>query len=101
MIDAARRSLDVSRAMHQERQTHQTACERFAALTPRELELLKLVAGGQSNKQIAKEMGISVKTVANHRASLMAKTGAANAADVVRLFTIARAPAARPAGQSS
>jgi DNA-binding CsgD family transcriptional regulator len=34
-------------------------------------------------------MGISIKTVANHRANLMAKTGALNAADLVRMSMIA------------
>ena len=62
---------------------------RFAALTERERELLKLVINGRSNKQIADDMGISIKTVANHRAHLMEKTGALNAADLVRISMIA------------
>jgi DNA-binding CsgD family transcriptional regulator len=36
-------------------------------------------------------MHISIKTVANHRASLMTKTNAANAADLARLFTLYKA----------
>jgi two-component system response regulator FixJ len=62
---------------------------RFAALTERERELLKLLINGRSNKQIADDMGISIKTVANHRAHLMEKTGALNAADLVRISMIA------------
>jgi two-component system response regulator FixJ len=62
---------------------------RMANLTDRELELVRLVVSGLANKQIATEMGISIKTVANHRANLMAKTGALNAADLVRMSMIA------------
>jgi two-component system response regulator NreC len=43
------------------------------SLTPRETELLKLVAEGYKNKQIAELLGISVKTVERHRANLMKK----------------------------
>jgi len=59
--------------------------QRLAALTAREKELLKLLVSGLSNKQVAAQLGISIKTVENHRAHLMEKTGAANAADLVRM----------------
>ena len=42
-----------------------------------------------TNKQSAQDMGISIKTVANHRAHLMEKTGALNAADLTRISMIA------------
>jgi FixJ family two-component response regulator len=58
---------------------------KLGSLTPRETELLKLIVAGYPNKNIAMELGISIKTVENHRASLMAKTGALNAADLVRM----------------
>jgi FixJ family two-component response regulator len=57
----------------------------LAGLTPREKEMLKLIVSGRSNKQIAFELGIAFKTVVNHRANLMAKTHATNAADLARL----------------
>ena len=63
--------------------------QRMSNLTERELELVRLIIQGLANKQIAVEMGISIKTVANHRANLMAKTGALNAADLVRMSMIA------------
>jgi two-component system response regulator FixJ len=58
-------------------------------LTPREGEMLKLIVSGRSNKQIALDMGIAFKTVVNHRAHLMAKTRATNAADLARMSTMA------------
>ena len=62
---------------------------RMAHLTARERELLRHVIVGLANKQIAHEMGISIKTVENHRANLMAKTEALNTADLVRMSMIA------------
>ena len=44
-----------------------------AALTRREAEVLQLVAEGATNKQLAGELGISVKTVEKHRQALMDK----------------------------
>jgi two-component system response regulator FixJ len=54
-------------------------------LTPRELEVLTQVAGGSSNKDAARDLGISTRTVEVHRAHIMDKLGAKNAADLVRL----------------
>lgn len=53
-------------------------------LTPREHEVLQLVAEGRSNKEVAARLGISVKTAENHRHHIMEKLGAHNAADLTR-----------------
>jgi DNA-binding NarL/FixJ family response regulator len=53
-------------------------------LTPRELEVLELIALGLSNKQIASRLGISDQTVKFHVAAISGKLGAANRTDVVR-----------------
>jgi FixJ family two-component response regulator len=87
LLDAIRQSLTLSQSLYQQREEALSVRQRFANLTAREMELLALIVDGQPNKQIARTLGISIKTVANHRASLMAKTGAANAADLARLFT--------------
>ena len=47
--------------------------ERVARLSSREMEVLQLIAEGQPNKQVAGELGISIKTVEKHRQSLMQK----------------------------
>jgi FixJ family two-component response regulator len=54
-------------------------------LTPREKEVLSLVSGGQSNKEAGRVLGISPRTVEVHRARIMEKLGAKNAADLVRI----------------
>lgn len=55
------------------------------ALTAREKEVLKLIVDGLSNKEIADKAFISARTVDKHRASIMKKLNARNAADLVRL----------------
>jgi DNA-binding CsgD family transcriptional regulator len=55
------------------------------SLTPREHEVLALIAGGCSNKEGGHRLGISTRTFEAHRAHLMAKLGAKNVADLVRM----------------
>jgi DNA-binding NarL/FixJ family response regulator len=53
-------------------------------LTPREIEVLELVAEGRPNRAIAERLGISDQTVKFHLASISGKLGAANRTDAVR-----------------
>ena len=55
-----------------------------AAITDRESEVLRLVAIGHSNKDIAERLAISVKTVEIHKANAMRKLGLAGRVDVIR-----------------
>jgi DNA-binding NarL/FixJ family response regulator len=56
----------------------------FSILTPREREVLKLVAEGRSTAQIAADIGISTKTVDTHRQHLMDKLNIRGIADLTR-----------------
>ena len=58
--------------------------ERVAGLSPRQREVMHLVAEGLSNKQIAARLNISPRTVENYRAWVMERIGASNLADLVR-----------------
>jgi pimeloyl-ACP methyl ester carboxylesterase/DNA-binding CsgD family transcriptional regulator len=49
-----------------------------SALTPREIEVLRLIAEGRSNQQIAEELVISLNTVTNHVKNILSKTASAN-----------------------
>jgi DNA-binding NarL/FixJ family response regulator len=53
-------------------------------LTPREREIVQLIAEGKSNKQVGKHLNVSIKTVETHRAAAMRKLGASSTADLVR-----------------
>ena len=58
--------------------------DRLTELSPRQTEVMYLVAEGLSNKQIALRLGISPRTVENYRAWVMERMGAANVAELVR-----------------
>jgi two-component system, LuxR family, response regulator FixJ len=60
-------------------------------LTRREMEIAALIADGASNKEAGRRLGISHRTVELHRAHIMEKLGARNAADLVRIV-LSRAP---------
>jgi len=55
------------------------------ALTPRERDVLAMIANGSSNKEAGQRLKISPRTVEVHRARIMTKLGAKNAADLVRI----------------
>jgi two-component system CheB/CheR fusion protein len=73
---------------------HKTAAERIARLTARERDVMALVVQGRPNKLIADDLGISQRTVENHRAAVMKRTGAATLPDLIRLVMAADGSAA-------
>jgi two-component system response regulator FixJ len=58
---------------------------RFEGLTERQRQVLDLAVTGLSNKEIVARLGISFRTVENHRAWMMERTGARNLAELVRM----------------
>ncbi len=70
-----------------------TAQESFATLTPRERDVLAGVLDGAPNKIIADALGINQRTVENHRAAVMRKTGVHSLPELVRLALAAGQPA--------
>jgi two-component system CheB/CheR fusion protein len=67
----------------------QAAVTRISGLTEREHEIMDLVIAGHANKEIAARLAISQRTVENHRASVMTKTGVASLPDLIRLVIAA------------
>ena len=58
---------------------------RLDSLTERQRQVLDLAVAGLSNKEIAERLGISFRTVENHRAWMMERMGARNLAELVRM----------------
>lgn len=69
--------------MQSERQSLNEAM--LSKLTPREQQVLERIVAGRLNKQIADDLGISIKTVEAHRASIMDKTNSGTVADLMRV----------------
>jgi len=63
----------------------ENAATRIAGLSRRERQVMDLVIAGQPNKVIATKLGVSARTVENHRAAVMKKTGVESLSDLVRL----------------
>jgi FixJ family two-component response regulator len=85
MLDAVARAIENDRKRRLDAKAISDVQARFASLTPREREVLALVAAGLMNKQIAVEIGIAEITVKIHRGHVMKKMGAKSLADLVRM----------------
>ena len=85
LIDKIGEALALDRRRRDAMQERKRLQGFLATLSPRESQVMHLVASGRSNKETAWELGISVKTVEIHRARLMRKLGAGSLAEVVRI----------------
>jgi FixJ family two-component response regulator len=85
LIDAVREGLERDARARAQRREYEELEALHARLTPREREVLAGVVGGESNKQIGRDLGISEVTVKLHRAHVMRKLGCATLAELVRL----------------
>ena len=84
----------VSRNLAHRRNNEQVANfrARLEQLTQREREVIRMVAHGYSNKEVAREFGISEKTVQVHRGSAYRKLNIHNAAEIARLLILSGDP---------
>ena len=67
-------------------QADQSARERFGQLSEREREVLGLIVAGLTNKEIARALALSPRTVESHRANLFAKLGCDSLAQLIRQY---------------
>jgi two-component system CheB/CheR fusion protein len=64
---------------------NEAAAKKIATLTPRERQVMDMVLAGHPSKNIAADLGISQRTVENHRAAIMKKTGSRSIPALIRL----------------
>jgi FixJ family two-component response regulator len=85
MLDAVAAAIERDRKRREDEKLIAKAKALFETLTPRERDVLALVAAGLMNKQIAAEIGIAEITVKIHRGHIMRKMGTRSLADLVRI----------------
>ena len=85
LIIAIRNALERSRLLIAHEAEMRELRDRYAALTPREQQVMALVVAGLLNKQVGGELGISEITVKAHRGQVMQKMKANSLADLVRM----------------
>jgi len=112
LVASVERALGQARDAGKHSAWRESAARHIAGLTPRQHEIMDLVLAGHPSKNIAADLGVSQRTVENHRASIMRKTGARSLPALARLAlaaageaggasTGADAPAAQPAPRSA
>ncbi len=85
MIDAVQSGLDRDRKRRKSLSDASGLQSAYGDLTPREQQIMALVAEGLMNKQIAGKIGVSEVTVKFHRGNVMRKMGARSVAELVRM----------------
>lgn len=85
LLDAVRIALERDRVKREQRKEVSGLQQRFSSLTPREQDVVRLVAAGMLNKQIADQLGTAENTVKVHRSRAMEKMQAQSLADLVKM----------------
>ena len=85
LLDAVQVAIERDRSAHKERSETRELHERYEQLTPREREVMPLIASGMLNKQVAGELSTTERTIKFHRAHIMQKMKAQSLADLVRM----------------
>ena len=88
LLERIQQALECDAERHQRELSRAQFDVRLARLTPREKEVMQLVAAGRSNKQIAAELRISHRTVEIYRARVMEKLGVKSLGELLRVAMI-------------
>ena len=98
LLEKIERAFRLDAENRQSLQSRQDITVRLSSLTPRELEVLRLMVEGKANKVIAIDLSISQRTVEIHRARVMEKLGANSLAHLVRMVMAADESLIQPPG---
>lgn len=85
LIDRVREAMERDARDRRQRQEEEDARRRADSLSPREREVMLLIAEGLSNKHVALRLDIGVRTVETHRARVMEKMGVGSVSELARL----------------
>ncbi len=85
LLASVRLAIQKSERILSENANHQEALSRLADLTDRERDVMLLAVQGHPNKYIARQLGISHRTVEIHKSKIMHKTGSVNLLDLARI----------------
>jgi len=85
LLDAIERAIARHQTTRQQRERTDALRGLIATLTPREKQVFERVVRGKMNKQIAHELGISVRTIKAHRHKVMEKVGASSMIELVSI----------------
>jgi two-component system CheB/CheR fusion protein len=85
LLASVERALEQSRDSSKLSAWRESAANHVASLTPRQRQIMELVLAGHPSKNIAADLGISQRTVENHRASIMKRTGSKSLPALARL----------------
>lgn len=85
MLDAVQLAIEQNRKQREDATATRKLKVNFETLSPREQQIMGLIATGLMNKQIAAEIGVSEITVKVHRGNVMRKMGAKSIAELVRM----------------
>jgi two-component system CheB/CheR fusion protein len=85
LIESIESALDRTQDSGKHSARQATAAKCIADLTPRERQIMDLVLAGHPSKNIAADLGVSQRTVENHRASIMKKTGSKSIPALIRM----------------
>jgi two-component system, chemotaxis family, CheB/CheR fusion protein len=89
LLTSIERALDQTRDSAKLSAWRETAAARLAALTPRQRQIMDLVLAGHPSKNIAADLRVSQRTIENHRAAIMKKTGSKSLPALIRLVLAA------------
>jgi two-component system CheB/CheR fusion protein len=96
LVASLDRALEMTKDSNKLLEWREEAATHLAGLTPRQIEVMERVLAGHPSKNIAADLGISQRTVENHRASIMKRTGSKSLPALARLALVAAGGAAEP-----
>jgi two-component system, LuxR family, response regulator FixJ len=88
LLDRINEALQLDSTTRAKLEEHQFIRQKYQQLTPREKEIIGLVANGHANKVIAIDLNLSQRTVELHRANAMKKIGAQSLAHLIRMLSV-------------